>query len=744
MFLPKIVAGAVLAALSLPLALAQSPPASAEPPPAAVQAQAPAVEPQSAPPAVQPQPPAVQPPVVQPQPVIVAPQPAIVAPKPPPQLNVFQPRIPVTRPVPVPPPAIAAPRPVPPAPLQPLASANAAHPGDDSFAMLRDAARAGDAAKADTYAAALGQYVIPSYVEYYRLKPRLASTPADEVRAFLARHKGAAIADRLRNDWLLELGRARDWANFDQQYPLFVLNDDTQVRCYALMARIARGDKVAEEARALLVSPPAYGDACNALVAALAQAGQFDANDLLAQLRLAGETGSTGPARRAAALLGAADTRAAQAIDLPALAMARGIGSTRAEHEIYLVAIGRMARSSLKLALVALRKNLPSLTPQEQAIGWAAVAHDASLKLDPEAWDYWQKSAGAPLTHEQVQWKTRIALRRADWKAVRSSINEMPAALRSQPAWTYWMARAMQAEPGSAPEAALALYQRIADQNSFYGQLALEELGQRISIPPPGPALSAEEIAPMANNPALRRALKFFSLRMRVEGTREWNWEMRKFSERELIAAAEFARRNDILDRMVYTSERTRTQFDYTQRFPTPHSEILSPTASQLGLDKAWVYGLIRQESRFIMDARSSAGASGLMQVMPATAQFVARKIGLGDYVRDKISDLHTNLVLGSNYLNMVLTNAGGSQPLATAAYNAGPGRMRTWRATLTEPMEGAVFAESIPFLETRVYVKNVMSNATNYAALFENKPQSLKARLGRIAPRSAAAGELP
>jgi soluble lytic murein transglycosylase len=391
-----------------------------------------------------------------------------------------------------------------------------------------------------------------------------------------------------------------------------------------------------------------------------------------------------------------------------------------------------------------LRKNLASLSPQEQAIGWAAIAHDASLKLDPEAWEYWQNSAGAPLTQEQVQWKTRIALRRGDWKAVRAAINEMSPALRSQPAWSYWMARAMQADPAAPAAEALALYQRIADQNSFYGQLALEELGQRITIPPAGPALTAAEIAPMAANPALRRALKFFSLRMRPEGTREWNWEMRKFSERELLAAAEFARRNDILDRMVYTSERTRTQFDYTQRFPSPHNDILSPTTLQLGLDKAWVYGLIRQESRFIMDARSSAGASGLMQVMPATAQFVARKIGLGDYVKDKISDLHTNLVLGSNYLNMVLTNAGGSQPLATAAYNAGPGRMRTWRATLNEPMEGAIFTESIPYLETRVYVKNVMSNATNYAALFDNKPQSLKARLGKITPRSAVTGDLP
>ncbi len=613
---------------------------------------------------------------------------------------------------------------------------------DDTFIALRDAARAGDAAKAESLAARLPQYAIPSYVEYYRLKARLPSAAPDEVRAFLARHEGSAIADRMRNDWLLELGRAGDWANFNQQIALFVLNDDTQVKCYALMARVARGEKVADEARAVLVSPPAYGEACNALMGSMAQSGQFDANDLLVQLRLAGETGSSAPARRAAELLGASDARAAQAIGVPALAMARGIGDTRAEHEIYLVAISRMARSSLKLALVAFEKNLSNLSPQEQAIGWAVIAHAASLKHDPQAHDYWRKSAGAALTPEQMQWKTRIALRQLDWKAVRASIEAMPGMLSAQPVWTYWMARALQAE--GAPAANVqAMYRGIADQHNFYGQLALEELGQLISIPAPGPALTADELAPMMANAGLRRSLKFFSLRLRAEGMREWNWETRKFTERELLAAAEFARRNDVLDRMVYTSERTRTQFDYTQRFPSPHSDIIGPTATQLGLDKAWVYGLIRQESRFIMDARSSVGASGLMQVMPATAQYVARKIGL-DFAKDKINDLRTNLVLGSNYLNMVLENAGGSQPMASAAYNAGPGRMRTWRASLDGPVEGAIWAETIPFLETRVYVKNVMSNATNYAALFENKPQSLKARLGRIAPRTGPGAALP
>lgn len=611
--------------------------------------------------------------------------------------------------------------------------------------LLREASRQGDAAKANAYASRLPDHEFAAYVEYYRLKPQLRTALPADVLAFLTRHNGSAIAERMRIDWLLELGRARDWNNFDQQFSLLVYNDDIQLRCYALMSRLARGENVAAEARALLRDPPRYGDACAALMAALAQSGQFSADDLLWQLRLAGEADATGPARRTALLLGASDTRAAQAVDFPALAMARGVGDNRAERAIYLVAVARMARTSLKLAQIALERNAPKLDRTELAIGWAGIAHAASLALDPDAHIYWQKAAAAPLTNEQLQWKTRIALRRLDWKTVAATISAMPPDLSDDTAWSYWMARAMQAGASGAPQsAALALYRRVANVDHFYGQLALEELGQKITIPPAAAPLAAAEITAIEGNQGLQRALRFFKLGMRPEGSREWNWAVRSMGERELLAAAEFARRHEILDRMVYTSERTRTMFDYTQRFPSPHVDILHPTADELGLDKAWVYGLIRQESRFILDARSGVGASGLMQVMPGTGAYVARKIGLADYVKGQLTDLRTNIVLGANYMSMMLEGADGSQPVATAAYNAGPGRPRRWRANLSEPMEGAIFAESIPFTETRIYVKNVMANATNYAALFENKPQSLKERLGKVMPPGKAGDTLP
>jgi soluble lytic murein transglycosylase len=732
-FPSKLITGALLAAASALCFAAQPPEAPAQ------SAQPPSTAPQPA--AAAPQPAATAP---QPGPAAIAPSavitPAVQTPSAAPQ----EPTPPQQRATPAPQAPSAAPQVVPPlpgpgaqpaVPVQPATVAST-QADDDTFLLLREAARQDDAAKANALASRLPAYAIPSYVDYYRLKPRLREASQEEIAAFLRRWEGSAIADRMRNDWLLELGRRRDWTNFSRELPLFVKDDDNQVRCYALLARIARGENVAREARSLLVNPANYAEACTALVAQLAQSGQFTQADLLAQLRLAGENNATGQARRAAQLLGASDTRAAQAVDLPALALARGIGKTPAEHQIYLVAVGRMARTSLKLANIALKKNLPKLSAEERAIGWSAIALAASMSLSPEADDDWKKAAGAPLSQDQMQWKVRIALRQGDWKMVRATIEAMPATLRDDPAWVYWLGRAMLAQ--GEREDAHALFERIAGQGSFYGQLAMDELGKQVTLPPAARPPTPAELAQAAANPDFQRALKFFALRLRFEGTREWNWGLRSASERQLLAAAEFARKNNILDRMINTSERTRNEIDYTQRFPAPHDDIMHPTAQALGLDKAWAYGLIRQESRFIADARSGVGAAGLMQVMPSTGKWVAAKIGLSEFVHGMLDDLHTNITLGANYMNMVLNNADGSQVLATAGYNAGPGRARAWRATLAAPMEGAIFIESIPFPETRNYVRNVMSNATNYAALFEKKPQSLKARLGTITPKNS------
>lgn len=629
-----------------------------------------------------------------------------------------------------------------------LPVAHASKPGpefssdDDIFLALRSASRRGDAERAQALAARLQNYAIPSYVDYYALRPRIDTASEQEIRGYLARYQGSAIADRLRNDWLLELGRTGNWTLFDEQYPQFMLDDDTQVRCYALMSGAAKGENVAGKAHALLISPRYYGEACPALVTTLVEKGQFKADDAWAQARLAAEGGQGAVLRRLAPVLGVAEATLMRAFEKPDTVIGRQPARSRVARELFVLALGRAARTDPARAVAALNKYGDQLSTEQRAQAWAQIALQASLKLMPEALDYWKQSEGAVLTHDGYQWKARIALRAGKWEQVRDVVTAMPAELRTDPTWIYWQGRAYAAEGNQ--KLANQLFESIADLNSFYGKLALEELGLPIDVPPRTQAPTEDELAPMAKNDGFQRALKFFELNLRFEGVREWNWELRSMNERQLIAAAEFARQRKVLDRMVSTSDRTRTEFDFTQRFPTPFREVMAASTDKLGLDMAWVYGLIRQESRFILDARSQVGASGLMQLMPATARWVARKIGLGDFKPSQVNELETNITLGTNYLYMVLQDLDGSQALATAAYNAGPRRPRAWRSTLPGQVEGAIFAESIPFTETRDYVKKVLSNATYYAALFEGKPQSLKARLGTVAPSDFVPTDLP
>ncbi|MCB1965635.1 MAG: lytic transglycosylase domain-containing protein, partial [Candidatus Accumulibacter sp.] len=347
--------------------------------------------------------------------------------------------------------------------------------------------------------------------------------------------------------------------------------------------------------------------------------------------------------------------------------------------------------------------------------------------------EWYQQAGDAALSEDAAEWKVRAALRVQDWGAVRSTIEAMPPELAAQSAWVYWLGRAYRA--GGRLAEANAQFAKIAGQPDFYGNLASDDLGQPITPPPQASPPSMEELAAVQATPGVQRAMLFFRLNLRSEGVREWNWALRGMSDRELLAASEIALRANIYDRAIAAADRTRNEHDYALRYLAPFADQVRPAARSQALDDAWVYGLMRQESRFISNARSSAGASGLMQLMPATAKWVAGKIGLKNYHQGQVNDTETNLLLGTSYMRLVLEDLDNHPVLASAAYNAGPGRARRWRADV--PLEGAIYTETIPFSETRDYVKKVMSNSVYYSALFDGHPQTLKNRLGTIAPRT-------
>jgi soluble lytic murein transglycosylase len=387
------------------------------------------------------------------------------------------------------------------------------------------------------------------------------------------------------------------------------------------------------------------------------------------------------------------------------------------------------------------------LTQEERSWIWGVIGKRSAQRLSDDASGYFSNAQVKHLHEDHLGWMVRAALRSGRWAQVQDATEAMPEAMRSEPIWTYWRARAM-LQQGNNRATAMRLLEGIANVRGFYEQLALEETGQRITVPSKPSPLTNAEIEAARQNPGLARALYAIQIGIRAEGVREWNYSTNLHTrggmdDRSLLAAADLACRAEVWDRCINTSERTRSFIDLEQRFPMPFKNAVLARTNQIGLDPAYVYGLIRQESRFIMDAKSHVGASGLMQVMPATARWTAKKIGLTDFQPQQITQRDTNIAIGTGYLKLVLDSFGGSMPMAAAAYNAGPNRPRTWRGQSGAPvLEAAIWAENIPFNETRDYVKKVLSNTTNYAALISGQPQSLKNRLGFVGPRDASLPE--
>ncbi|MBA2413391.1 MAG: lytic transglycosylase domain-containing protein [Burkholderiaceae bacterium] len=643
------------------------------------------------------------------------------------------------------------------------AASNELSASDQAFMAVRDAVRVGDREKFAQNAARLSVHPLAAYLEYWQLLGRVRSGDpkvATDVAQFASRHADTYIADRLRFDWTLALASRGDYQGFEREAAQLVWwTDDTQFRCYQALSKFKRvngsqAETAAREARQLLANlKDAGGEGCLALTEALLAAGRISVWD---RVRALVEQNQLDTAKRIGARAldpsgQAVDQKLLmQAIDRPAAFLtAHERRLTDIQRELAMVAVVRLARDNPQdAAEYAGALNL-LLTPEQRGIVWGRIGHMAALRLMREAHEWYRRGGDhvgigpdAARVDEVLEWQARVALRANDWKTVKTVIDRMPAALRADPTWIYWHGRALR-QAGRAGEAQ-EQFALIAPQFHFYGQLAAEELGQPLALPRRAEAPTAEEVAPFEGNAGFARAFKFYELGMRLEGNREWNWQMRGLTDRQLLAAAEFARKRGILDRMISTSDRTKTEFDFTQRFPAPFRDSLVQYSAPLGLDENWVYGLIRQESRFIMNVRSSVGASGLMQLMPATARYVAKRLNVSNFTPARVNELDINLQLGTGYLKMVLDDLDGSPVLATAAYNAGPGRPRAWRSSLSKPVEGAVFAETIPFNETRDYVKKVMSNSIYYAALFDNKAPSLKARLGTIAPKAAGTTELP
>ena len=538
------------------------------------------------------------------------------------------------------------------------------------------------------------------------------------VQQFLSQASDSAMAENVRNEWLKTLGARGQWDLFRQEFSkLNAAGVAQEVQCYADLSS-GNYSKAAELVRVTGKLPAG----CTRLVESAAASGRLNTNDAWRRVRGLLSNSQTTDARNLAAALGSPFEGGAQ-------------GAT--EYSLLSV-IGKDARKSASAA-DTLSGMESGLSREQRSFAWGVLGHyHAQSQNMPTALSYYGRvSDRKQLTDEQLEWYARAALRLQRWDELASVIQHMPEKLQKDPTWQYWLGRSFAAQ-GKSSQAKEMYEKAAASGRNFYAVMAGEELGRRINTRNNVSDADAKDVRRMSEDGSIKRALVLFKnsqsngdSKMRRQAQAEWRFATRDFNEDNLLTAAQVAFDNQFYDMAINSADRTDHKLNYKLRYLSPFKDLTVRYAAQVGVDPAWVYGLIRQESRFVMGAQSSVGAQGLMQVMPATAREIAGKIGMSS------SELYTmdgNIRMGTWYMADAKRRLQNNEVMATAGYNAGPGRARNWQAS--SPLEGAIYAETIPFTETRDYVKKVMTNATYYASLFNEPQTSLKQRMGTVPGR--------
>jgi peptidoglycan lytic transglycosylase len=619
---------------------------------------------------------------------------------------------------------------------------------DTDFLVAKEAYERGDRKKLDALAPALTGHVLAPYVAYWQLKSGIDTADYDAVRAFLTQNANTPLAERLTVDWLKSLAKRGDWTRFALDYPP-AAGEDVELTCYGIQYRRQRdGDAALGAAKALWATGQATPDACEPLFQALFAKGDLTDADRRARFRLAVENGNIRLAHAIAADFSAKEKITPQqlgAIDKDAQrALAQGAFAWKAAsgQDLALYALERAARRDADAAYPVWIKWRDRLPPPARDYGNARIAFHGARQLVPAA-NAWYRDVGvATLTPDQQAWRVRAALRVSAWSDVREAIERLPEREQQDAAWRYWKARALAAAGDSV--AADVLYASLSTEVNFYGLLAAEARGRgaeqmallKSDPRPPTP----EALAAFGARPEVRRVVRLAELDMRPESQREWVYVVRGLDDDALLQAAEYARRNGLYDRAINTAERTVARHDFGLRYMTPFRNEFTAASRDQGVDEELLYGIARQESRFVPDVVSAAGAMGLMQLMPGTARWVAKQLARSDFRPAHVTKVDLNTQFGAYYFKYWQDRLDGLPALAAAAYNAGPSRAQAWRPS-TAPLEGAIWVETIPFNETRDYVKKVLANAMIYTHALNRPYAPLGARLGTIAPKGAVAG---
>jgi soluble lytic murein transglycosylase len=573
--------------------------------------------------------------------------------------------------------------------------------------------------------------LLPVYIHQDLIR-HLDSTPHLTIEHFINTYEHLAIAQRLSRQWISHLAEQNEWPLFFEQLTdPQQLSTNQQCAFYQAKLNTSTENQFLTDARNLWLSQLNLSEPCKRLEAELLKLDQLPGWILWQKIEDAFKAEQLDIAQTLARHLSRTDRQAVETwvrfhqtpntliLKLP------NTDSAFINRKIFLHSLNRLANLEPQTAqqILQLHQKRYQIHPDEQAVILRTASLRLAIRNDEDAKASLQAYNQNMADQDTLRWQAQIALRQSDWRTLFNTLLQMDNSEQQEAKWQYWQARALQKL--NQTTRAEWIFKQLATQRSYYGFLSADHLSQAYNIQSQASASEEQITLVKQKYPALDLIENLLAIGWQVNATREWNHLLNQADQNDLTAIAQVA--HDWQHHVfAFRALAQGQQWDQlTLRFPTPYQQPVMQNADKNQLDPAWIYSIMRRESAYQTDIRSSAGAVGLMQLRPSTARYIGRQNGLPRQTYQNLTDAQSNIELGSAYLAYLMNKFDGHIVKATAAYNAGPRRVENWTATI-DLLDADQWIDSIPFTETRRYVKAVLEHKIIFGKLLEQKPQRL------------------
>ncbi len=569
-------------------------------------------------------------------------------------------------------------------------------------------------------AAGLKDYPLYPYLQYQWLKKHLDDTAG--VQTFLQDYPNSRYSQLLRQKWLADLAKREQWLDFLRYYRS---SRDQDLQCYAALAQYRAGliETALQNALQFWLSGKTLPPECDPLLTLLQQSSGFSPEWVWKRFQTALQINNPQLAKTLTPLLPEArQSEAALWLKLHQQPETlKEAAPWKQEYPqaaaLFQHALKRWLQTDINAALAEWEqeKSNFSLGPGEIADMEKQLALQLAFKHDSRAVQRLSQLSNPDETSRE--WRVRAALLQTDWKQTDAALAALTAEQQQQDKWRYWRAKTDAALNGA--EAAAPQFQTLARNRGYYGLLAGALLNQTLPLNHRPLQIADADLARLAEMQEFKVAAELLAIGRPAEARLQWWFAVNPLKQQELTVAAKLADQLHCPSLAILTLARANEWDDVNLRFPILYQDPVTEAAASGAIDPALIFGLIRQESAFDELAESPAGARGLMQLMPQTAQQIAAERKEAWRGGDSLFDPLLNIRYGAYYYRTLYQQFNRHPALAAAAYNAGPARVKRWRAE-TGPQPADIWLENIPFKETRNYVTSVLL----YTVIYQQRLQ--------------------